>query len=71
MIGWERRKRGAYDIALSSKDVAGLESRLLPSKLEADQLLAASERQFAGQCPQFPKPLVNASELALETNQQV
>ena len=46
MIGWEPRKQGAEDIALSSKDVAGLESCLLPNKLEADQLLAANERQL-------------------------
>jgi hypothetical protein len=71
VIGWERRKRGADDIALSSKDVAGLESCLLPNKLEADQLLAASERQLPNNVHSFPKPLVSASELALETNQQI
>ena len=52
MIGWERRKLGADDIALSSKDVAGLESCLLPTKLEADLLLAASEGRLPKQCPQ-------------------
>jgi len=36
MIGRERPKLGADDIALSSKGVAGLESCLLPTKLEAD-----------------------------------
>jgi len=47
MIGWERQKRSADDVALSSKDSADLESCLLPNKLEADQLLAANE----GNCP--------------------
>ena len=51
MIGWKRRKLGAYDIALSSKDVAGLELCLLPTKLEADLLLAASDGRLPKQCP--------------------
>ena len=46
MIVWERRKRRADDIAHLSRDGAGLESCPLPNKLEADQLLGASERQL-------------------------
>jgi hypothetical protein len=45
MIAWGRGKRDADDVALLSKDAAGL-AGLLPNKLEADQLLVASE----GQC---------------------
>jgi len=50
VLRWERQERRADDTTLSSKDVAGLGSCLLPNKLEADQLLAASEGHLPKQC---------------------